>query len=473
MKRHTDVQGEVVAEKLTIVSSDSHAGMPKELWRTYLDPRFHDLLPALEHDNVIYPTAIYLISSSHGIEGLPEHQEAHRNGWHGLHDAVLRMADMDREGIAAELIYHGDSRLGDLFHNGTNRAYPLEAWEAGARAWNRWAADNFGFAMDRFLVTAAIGPCTDIQAAVDEIHWIADHGFAATYGPGYLTHPDLPPLYDPHWEPFFAACAERDIPMVAHAGFGTQQGAVFPVLEGIYDRAAAAAGSTDLDKLLEHADTVGEEALLFFNNFLNHSVDARRPLWQLMLGGAFDRHPNLKFMPTEIRLDWIPATLAYLDKAYDEHRDQLTATRKPSEYWPTNCLAGASFIHKAEVEMRHEIGIETIAFGRDYPHPEATWPHTREWLQDAFRAVPEDELRLMLGGNMIRFFNLDEARLKEISSRIGPTVEEVNGFQDEIRPELMENFALRGGYLKPAEGDSKLPLVEPVLKEDLDRLVNH
>jgi len=462
-----------VDDKVIIVSSDSHAGMPKELWSEYLDSRFHDLLPKLTRDNEVYPTAIYLISSKNGMQGLPEHQEVHRTGWHGLHDAVLRMADMDREGVAAELVYHGDSRLGDLFHNGTNDVYPLEAWDAGAKAWNRWAADNFGFAMDRFLVTAAIGPCVDMDGAVAEIHWIADHDFTATYAPGYLTHDALAPLHDPYWEPFFAACAERDIPMIAHAGYGTKQGAVFPVLEGIYEAAAKAAGSTDLDALLAHAGSaVSDDTMLFFNNFLNHSIDARRPLWQLMLGGAFDRHPDLKFMPTEIRLDWLPATLAFLDKVYDEHRRELPAKRKPSEYWHSNCLSGASFIHKAEVEMRHEIGLETIAFGRDYPHPESTWPHTREWLQDAFRGLPEDEVRSMLGGNMIRFFNLDVPRLQELARRIGPTIEEITGLTGEIRPELMENFALRGGYLKPAEGDSKLPLVEPVLKEDVDQLVS-
>jgi predicted TIM-barrel fold metal-dependent hydrolase len=453
-------------EKLIIVSSDSHAGMPKELWSEYLDPQFHELLPSLARDNEIYPTAIALQTAKYGIGGLPEHLEIHRTGWAGLHDPVLRMVDMDREGVAAELVYHGDSRLGDLFHNGTNRTYPLEAWEAGARAWNRWAADAFGFAMDRFLVTAAIGPCTDMDAAVAEVHWIADHDFTGTYCPGYLHHDAMPPLYDEYYEPFWAACAERGIAIVVHAGFGTEQGSVFPVLEGMYNAVAEAAGSTDEEAMFAHCEAVPDEAGVFFNNFLNHNVYSRQPMWQLMLSGAFDRHPDLRFIPTEIRLDWIPATLRHLDAAYEEHRVDLPAARRPSEYWRTNCLAGASFIHKAEVEMRHEIGIETILFGRDFPHPESTWPHTKVWLSDAFQGIPEDELRLMLGENAIRFLNLDRNRLAEIAKRIGPSVEEVNGGSP-APADLLDNFALRGGYLKPAEGEDKLPLVDELLQQDL------
>lgn len=455
-----------MSEPVIIVSSDSHAGMPKELWPEYLPQEFHPLLPSLRRDNEIYPAAVALLGAKHGISIHPEHKAAHTTGWHGLHDAVLRLADMDREGITAEMVYLGDSRLGDLFHNVTGRAYPLEAWEAGARAWNRWAADNFGFATDRFLLTAAIGPCTDMEAALTEIEWIADHHFTATYCPGYMHHPEMPPLSDPFWEPFWSVCEECSIAVVVHAGFGTEQGAVFPEIERMYEDVARAAGSTDPEAMFAHADAVAEESAKFFTDFLNHSIGARRPMWQLMLGGVFDRHPRLKYVPTEIRLDWIPATLGHLDAVYDEQRAKLPARRKPSEYWHSNCLAGASFIHQAEVQMRHQIGVETIAFGRDFPHSESTWPHTREWLRDAFADVPEGELRLMLGENAIAFFDLDRPRLLDIARRIGPTVEEVHAGGD-VRPDLIENFAMRGGYLKPAEGDANLAMVDEVLSGDV------
>jgi predicted TIM-barrel fold metal-dependent hydrolase len=455
-------------DNLIIVSSDSHAGVPKELWPKYLDKRFHELLPQLQTDNEVYPRAIYVLSAKRN-ESAPdaEHREAQQTGWHGLHDAVLRLADMDREGITAEFIFHGDFRLGDMFHNATNNAYPLDAWDAGARAWNRWAGDNFGFAMERFLVTGAIGSCSDMERTVADLEWIADQRFAGTYGPGYMRHADTPPLFDEYWEPFWSVCEERGLAVVVHAGFGTEQGTVFPQLQRILsDVSRASGGSQELQVLFQHADAITEESVKFFQNFLVN-VAPRRPLWQMVFGGVFDRHPNLKLVLTEIRLDWLPETLRYLDAVYDEHRADLPAKRKPSEYWQTNCLGGASFIHKAEVEMRHELGVETILFGRDFPHPEGTWPQTRQWLQHAFAGVPENELRLMLGENAIRLLHLDRDRLAEIAKRIGPTATDILGREPNIPPELVASFDARGGYLKPPEGNARLADVNDLVRQDL------
>ncbi|MCA1481000.1 amidohydrolase family protein, partial [Bradyrhizobium sp. NBAIM08] len=148
-------------------------------------------------------------------------------------------------------------------------------------------------------------------------------------------------------------------------------------VERIYNDVKDAAGSEERTAMFEHADAVSDDSIEFFFEFANKNLDSRRPMWQLMLGGVFDRHPSLRLMLTEIRIDWIPETLAHLDQLFESHRASIPAQRRPSEYWSTNCLAGASFIHKAEVGIREEVGVETILFGRDFPHPESTWPHTR------------------------------------------------------------------------------------------------
>ena len=71
-----------------------------------------------------------------------------------------------------------------------------------------------------------------------------------------MSHPDMPPLYDQYWEPFWATCEERGLAVVVHAGYGTMHGQVFPEVERIYNDVADAAGSTDPDALMAHADAV-------------------------------------------------------------------------------------------------------------------------------------------------------------------------------------------------------------------------
>ena len=179
----------------------------------------------------------------------------------------------------------------------------------------------------------------------------------------------------------------------------------------MYDDVARAAGSTDRGRHVRPRRRRRRGVGTVLHGLRQPQHRLAPPHVAIHAGWCVRPPPRLKYVPTEIRLDWIPATLRHLDAIYEDERSHLPAKRKPSEYWQTNCLAGASFIHKAEVEMRHEIGVETILFGRDFPHSESTWPHTREWLRDAFAGVPEDELRLMLGENAIRFFDLDRTRL--------------------------------------------------------------
>ena len=57
---------------------------------------------------------------------------------------------------------------------------------------------------------------------------------------------------------------------------------------------------------------------------------------------------------------------------------------KPSEYFRRNVFLGASCMPRREVELRHEIGVGNIMWGSDYPHPEGTWPRTRQHMEEAF-----------------------------------------------------------------------------------------
>jgi hypothetical protein len=113
-------------------------------------------------------------------------------------------------------------------------------------------------------------------------------------------------------------------------------------------------------------------------------------------------------------------------------------------------MAGASSIKRSEVRLRHDIGVDQMMFGRDYPHAEGTWPNTHDWLRDALGDLDEEELRLILGENAVRCYGLDRTRLRELADRIGPAPEEILGHH-EVAPELVAHFAARAGYEKSRE----------------------
>jgi hypothetical protein len=87
-------------------------------------------------------------------------------------------------------------------------------------------------------------------------------------------------------------------------------------------------------------------------------------------------------------------------------------------------------------------------FGRDYPHPEGTWPNTLEWLQASLAGVDETEVRQILGLNAIECFGLDRAMLASIAERIGPDIRTITEPPAPVSPELIENFDNRGGFLR-------------------------
>ena len=146
--------------QVSIVSTDGHAVLPAELWPDYLERRFHEYLPALRADDEINRRSMYPLNDAMMVPALDvfDTDGVYRaEGWKGAWDADVRLAELDREGVAAELVYHGFFRVADLGFSVMNATYPDDLVDAGARAHNRWAFDTFGARADRFLLVGAIG----------------------------------------------------------------------------------------------------------------------------------------------------------------------------------------------------------------------------------------------------------------------------------------------------------------------------
>jgi hypothetical protein len=100
--------------------------------------------------------------------------------------------------------------------------------------------------------------------------------------------------------------------------------------------------------------------------------------------------------------------------------------RKPSEYLGTNVFLGASTPTRHEIATRQRVGVHTLLWGNDFPHPEGTWPHTRDSIRQVFHDVTQDETARILGATAAEVYRFDKDKLADTVERIGPTRQEVH-----------------------------------------------
>ena len=99
----------------------------------------------------------------------------------------------------------------------------------------------------------------------------------------------------------------------------------------------------------------------------------------LLWGPAMRNYPDLKFAFSEGGIGWIPF---YLDRSDRHYTNQKWLRRDfgdklPSDVFREHSLA-CYVTDKTSLKLRHEIGIDIIAWECDYPHSDSTWPRTRE-----------------------------------------------------------------------------------------------
>lgn len=437
-----------MSDRLMIFSCDSHVGGPPQVYRDYIDPRYRDALDALSAENDLWSGQTYWAGFQRG-ESLDRY---------GVFDARRLLEEMDADGVAGQLLLNGHGLATTPFFSISNDVYPPELRAAGGKAFHRWLLDFAAEGDGRLAPVADPGPCLDLEAAVQELKWVAEAGFVGVFMPGTVHDPALPELYDSYFDPFWAACEEFDLALVIHAAFGSQQGRILDMLrqksrmkeELILKNpefASLDVSSLTSGELLELGGGAPDTMTARFGATALHT--GRRALAHLMVGGVFDRFPALKVVLIELRGDWLPATLAHLDARVGSVSPWLEL--KPSEYFQRNCWIAPSSPRPSEVALRHGIGIDKFLFATDYPHPEGTWPDTFQWLRATFRDVPEDELRLMLGENAVGCLGLDPAKLRAAADRIGPRPAEIYDDRSEVDPSLIDSFNHRSGYGKPTE----------------------
>ena len=396
-----------MSEPLILISADGHAGPPVADFRPYIDEahldEFDRYVPAREawraerNRSMNLPEEDELVHALFGEEmvKLYQHQEAvETGGCSGVYDSARRNTELEKEGIVAEVLF-ADFQNSNEPPWGAAFPFPDTTKDlrlAGARAFNRWLADFCAELPGRRAGVALVQP-HDLDIAVKDVRWIKDAGLASVMLP--TGDFELPSYHDTRFDPLWAACVDTGLPVTFHSG------------------------GTPWEGYGSHAMWVTKMEFMWW---------CRRPLWQMIFGGVFERFPDLKVAFTEQGADWIPSTLQRMDEQYSSPFERgITDLLKksPTGYWQSNCYVGASFMSRAECEIRDQIGVDRIMWGADYPHIEGTWPHSLFALRDALTGCTAEEVKLMCSETAADVYGFDLELLRPIAEQVSPKLEDV------------------------------------------------
>jgi predicted TIM-barrel fold metal-dependent hydrolase len=278
--------------------------------------------------------------------------------------AELRLADMDRDGVSAQV----------MFGPVASMAIADPALRTAAiQAYNDWLIDFCSAAPNR-LIGVAILPPEDPAVAAQEVYRLAKRG-AIRQANLQVARAD-PRLHDPAWEPLWNAFEETGLILSFHV-----------VVFGLGKPTDPEWGKTA---------SVFTNTKLFMGQFLDPFVD-------LFAWGIFEHHPKLKLVMAESGLGWLPWVVQELDyrhwrlweaKEYWEQRGGIDLHLKPSELFKRQVYVTFQEDYVAMSLLRF-YGEGHVLWASDYPHPDSTWPNSKTAIEKQMgELAPEVRRRL-------------------------------------------------------------------------------
>jgi predicted TIM-barrel fold metal-dependent hydrolase len=386
--------------KYNIVDADAHVNPPPDFWQDYLPTHLRELAPRIEQgedaDYVVFEgrrKKLNLMGAQAGRKGKDFKMEgrvsdARSGGW----EPQARLADMDQDGIDAQVLY-GGGPLGTA-----NMDLYIESF----RAYNRWLSDFCSHDRRRLSGVAYI-PMRDVTEALMMLRDCAKLGFTSVNIPGFpqsgkgtatlgptgasssmgaqaaaLTgDPWGEKQYDqPEFDAFWAAVVDLNITLTVHLGGRIVR----------FDQK---------DKLLP--------------DMLMSKFAMAEPIAVMVCGGVFMRHPKLRFATIESGGGWLAFAADYMDRTWEKQRFWIGSPllEPPSFYMDRNVYA--SFIHdQVAVQTRHLPGAGNIMWSSDYPHSETTFPESHKMIARIFAGVPEEEKRMITCERARKLFRVGE-----------------------------------------------------------------
>ncbi len=282
-------------------------------------------------------------------------------------DPHLRIKDMDRDGVDAEVIYGilgASSRLNDR-----------EASNEMLRIYNDWLKDFCSHYPEREIGLACL-PYGDIDEAVKEIHRVAKMGIK---GLELSCSWDMEPMWHPVWEPVWKAVDEVQLPLHFHTFPTTSPRA----RDGVSPHVRRAAMFTGVSA---------------FQMGLINIIAA------LIGAGVLERYPRMRVSFGESGVGWIPYALDRMDFEFeDRFRDLIKL--KPSEYWRRQCKATFQ-LDPIGAKLVDEMGVETLMWGSDYPHTDGVWPESSKYIEQQFAGLSPEVVHKITCENAAKFYGL-------------------------------------------------------------------
>jgi predicted TIM-barrel fold metal-dependent hydrolase len=353
----------------------------------------------------------------------------------GNFDPHKRLIEMETQGAVGEVLFPDLGLPFELYPPmmASTLGYPdrtPEQLRVANKAYNRWLADFCQNYPGRFAGQMVV-EFDDVDYAIAEIRWAKEAGLKGLVLPRFE---ESVAVFDLRFDPIWSTCVELEMPVNIH--IGTSAITRKPMAQPNFPHPAIA------------LPIVSDQLMTACRGFLG----------QMIWGGVMERHPQLKVIFTELTSGWFVGTLAGFDHTWGRsylRRDVREVVKvPPSEYFRRQCYIGCSLLSRGEVMARHEIGVEQMMFGIDFPHHEGTFhvAGTPAYLQATFGAagVPVGEARLMLGQTAAKVFDFDLAKLAPIAERVGPTFEEI------LTPPAEDLFD-RGDVHKPVVASWGMP----------------
>ena len=361
-----------------VISADSHVTEPANTYVDHIDPKWRDKAPRMVHldgvgdvfqlDGVSRPIPMGLVAAA----GKPAHEirvqgvrfeEMHRGGW----DPVARLADQDRDGVAAEVIY---PTVGMVLCNHKDFDYKKACFDA----YNRWIAEYCASAPTRLFGCGQTAMRTP-QEGIEDLKSIAALGLRGVMLPG---NPAVEDYHTAAYDPFWEAAVEIGLPLSFH------------IL------------TTRGDSFVARGPAM--------NGFLAIIRGCQDIIGMLILGGVFERHPKLKVVCVEADAGWVPHYMYRMDHAYKRHRYWLPAgqelSKLPSEYFREHIYTTFQDDFVA-FKTADQMNWRRLMWANDFPHSDSTWPWSQAMLAEHAADLRPEQRQAILSGNVTELYKID------------------------------------------------------------------